>query len=133
MLCGFWPVGGILRAFLRALENRNATGLAEWTNPSRMVAMPAVKRMHWAAGRLLAFALLRFMLVEPACEQPDGAGEVVAQRDEQIDIVVVLAAAEAMRQNCNGLGVAIRCASVCRKGFWVVLAESRRSGQIHME
>jgi hypothetical protein len=42
--------------------------------------------------------LSRFMLLEPACEQPDGGDEVIAQGDEQVDVVEVLLAAEAVGQ-----------------------------------
>ena len=65
--------------------------------------MGAVERIESACGRLRAFGLLPFVLLEPAAQQRDGGDEVVAQGDEQVDIVEVLLAAEAVRQIISGV------------------------------
>ena len=47
-------------------------------------------------GRLVLVGLLGLVLVEPAFQEGDGGAEVVVEGDEQVDVVEVFLAAEAV-------------------------------------
>ena len=49
-------------------------------------------------GRVVLLRLLGLVVLEPALQESDGGAEVIVQRQEQVDVVEVLLAAEAVGQ-----------------------------------
>src|SRR5271156_3997060 len=83
-----WDGPGCCQISATILEIDGATGLAEWSGALR-------RRVGMGRARLLA-GLLGLVLVEPAFEEGDGGAEVVVERDEQVDVVEVFLATEAV-------------------------------------
>ena len=55
-------------------------------------------------GRRFLVGPLNLVLVEPAFEEGDGGAEVIVEGDEQVDVVEILLAAEAVRSEERRVG-----------------------------
>ena len=104
-LYGFWRGEGLFAELLRILEKDGATGWGGWQRALRMVGIGGAERIGIGAGTYLGavggvglflLGLLGLVFVEPAFEDGDGGAEVVAEDDEQVDVVEVFLAAEAV-------------------------------------
>src|SRR5271156_2839668 len=85
-----WDGPGCCQISATIVESDGATGFAEWSGALR-------RRVGMGRARLLA-GQLGLVLVEPAFEEGDGGAEVVVERDEQVDVVEVFLATEAVGQ-----------------------------------
>src|SRR5271165_5874889 len=85
-----WDGPGCCQISATILEIDGATRLAKWSWALR-------RRLGMGRARLLA-GLLSLVVAEPAFEECDGVAEVIAEAAEQVDVVGVFLAAEAVGQ-----------------------------------
>ncbi len=91
-----------------------------------MIAPAVARKNNIILMYLLAFNILRSIFVEQACEEIDGAEEVVIESEQEVDVVVIFVAVEAVSEIVSWVDGGAHFAAVGAEEAEVAIAHFRR-------